>query len=69
MIGIDPEEFDLYIGENDGMIYRHFPPGHPVCSPVFDQNGLDLEQTETDLMAIFETMKAEIACLRGLLGA
>jgi len=58
------EEFDLFIGENDGMIYRHFPPEHPTCSPVFDPDGVDLEQDETELMAIFESMKAENTQLR-----
>ena len=58
------EKFDLYIDENDGMIYRHFPPEHSKCSPVFDSEGINLEQSETELIEIFEVMKVEIERLR-----
>ena len=62
--GTDSMEFDLYIDENDGMIYRHFPPEDPRCSSVFDPDGIDIEQDETDLMEIFIAMRAEIRRLK-----
>ena len=58
------ETFDLYIDENDGMIYRHFPPEHPTSSPVFDPDGVDIEQSETELIGVFDAMKSEITRLR-----
>ena len=58
------KEFDIYIDENDGMIYRHFPPEHPTCSSVFDPDGVNLEQSETELIEIFGAMKSENERLR-----
>jgi len=58
-------EVDLYIGE-DGLIYRHFPPEDPKCSPVFDPDGVDIEQDECDLMEIFQSLSAENTRLRAI---
>jgi len=60
------ETFDLHISD-DGRIYRHFSPEHPTCSPVFDPHGVDIEQNEAEMMAIFETMKSENERLQRLI--
>ena len=54
------EEFDLYINEDDGAIYRHYPPGHPICSPTFDPEGVDIEQSETEIIEVVDALKAKI---------